>query len=498
MELLPDMLARHAAAAPGAPALCDAAIELGYGELAARISALGRRLAGLGAGPGERVALLAANGADWVVGFLAVLDAGAAVVPLNTRLAAPELARQLAVCAPRLALVDEAHEPALARAAPEAVRWRLEAGVAGSIWHAREDGAPARRAAATPALVSFTSGTTAAPKAAVISHAALATSASVYARLLGTDAQTRTLVLVPLFHNTGFVDQVAQMLAVGGCTDVLGEFHVEDAVAWLRRRPASYLIAVPSIVRLLMLSAGADGALRGCDTLAYGGSPMPAAWIEELHARWPALRPFNIYGLTEFTSLSHALQPADALARADTVGRPVEGVRQCIADDDGAPLEAGEPGELWLAGPTRMLGYLDDPAATRAACSGPWLRTGDVGAVDPDGYLTLRGRRVELIVRGGEKIHAAQVEAELARLPAVAEAAVVGVPDDVLQERVAACVVERRGRPFDAGEAREALRDRVAEYALPERFLVVDALPRTATGKVDRAGVRALLAGAAT
>jgi long-chain acyl-CoA synthetase len=487
------MLARHAVTAPAAPALADAAGELGYGELAVRVEALARRLAGLGAGPGGRVALLAANGADWVLGFLAVLRSGAAVVPLNTRLAPPELARQLATCAPRLALVDAAHEAALARAAPALVRRRVEAGAPGSLWAARDAAEPGRPAATAPALVSFTSGTTGTPKAAVVSHAALATSAGVYARLLGADASTRTLVLVPLFHNTGFVDQVAQMLVVGGCTDVLGEFHVADAVAWLRRRPASYLIAVPSIVRLLMLAEGGDAALGGCRTLAYGGSPMPAAWIEELAARWPALRPFNIYGLTEFTSLSHALGPADALRRAETVGRPVEGVRQRIAGDDGTPLPVGEPGELWLAGPTRMLGYLDDPVATRAATRGAWLRTGDVGLVDADGYLTLRGRRVELIVRGGEKIHAAQVEAELARLDAVVEAAVVGVPDDVLQERVAACVVARRGRAFDAGEARAALRDRVAEYALPERFLVVDALPRTASGKVDRAGVRALL-----
>ena len=151
---------------------------------------------------------------------------------------------------------------------------------------------------------------------------------------------------------------------------------------------------------------------------------------------------------------------------------------------------------MWLAGPTRMQGYLDDEAATAEVFRGPWLRTGDLGAVDDDGFLTLHGRIVEVIVRGGEKIHASQVESELGALEAVAEAAVVGVPDDVLQERVVACVVERAAATRSTpSEARADLRERIAEYAVPERFLVVDALPRNANGKIDRAQVRAAFDG---
>ena len=415
------------------------------------------------------MALVAENRAEWVVAFLACLHLGAVVVPMNLRLGPTELGRQLEVAAPRLALHSEACEELLGQAAPTLARRRLERDASGAIWQEPATaGGIAPPAAAAPGLVSFTSGTTGRPKGAVIAQGALATSAAVYGRLLGTTPDTTTLVLVPLFHNTGFLDQLAQMLVVGGSVDLLRRFGVQAALDALAHRPASYLIGVPSMIRLMMLDPRAGAAFDGCRILAYGGAPMPPAWIEELHARWPAIRPYNIYGLTEFTSLSHALEPADAIARADTVGRPVERVRQRIVAD-GADAPAGDPGEVWLAGPTRMLGYLDDTAATADAFCGPWLRTGDVGAIDADGFLTLHGRIAEVIVRGGEKIHASQVESELGALDSVAEAAVVGVPDEILHERVVGGRGRAPGAPVRsrAGACRPARADRRLRRAGP-------------------------------
>ncbi len=489
---LPDALRFWARATPSAIALRDGDDAYSYAELHDTAESLAGRLAHTGVRPGDRVALVAENRAEWVLAFLACLGSGALVVPMNVRLGAAELGRQLQIAAPRLALVSGTHEDLMARAAPNLARRRLEHGARGAIW--REPALAGGFAAPAPTaagLVSFTSGTTGSPKGAVIAHGSLATSAAIYARLLGTTSDTTTLVLVPLFHNTGFLDQLAQMLVVGGTVDLLREFHVADAIDALARRPASYLIGVPSIFRLMMLDPRADDAFGGVRILAYGGAPMPPAWIEELAARWPALRPFNIYGLTEFTSLSHALEPAFAVARAGTVGRPVEQMRQRVVADDGGDAPFGQPGEVWLAGPTRMQGYLANEAATADVFRGPWLRTGDLGAIDDDGFLTLHGRSTEVIVRGGEKIHASQVESELGSLEGVAEAAVVGLPDDVLQERVVACVVERPGHTFVAEQARAGLRERIADYAVPDRFLVVDALPRNANGKIDRAQVRA-------
>jgi fatty-acyl-CoA synthase len=492
---LPAALRAWSTATPERVAVRDAADALTYAELAAAADDLGRRLAGAGVAPGDRIALVAENRIEWVLAFLACLQLGAVVVPLNVRLGPVELGRQLAVADPRLALHSGACEELVAEAAPALARRSLERGAADAIWRQPAAAAVAPEPGpAAPGLVSFTSGTTGRPKGAVIAQGALATSAAVYGRLLGTTPETSTLVLVPLFHNTGFLDQLAQMLVVGGEVDLLPRFGVQAALDALARRPASYLMGVPSMFRLMMLDPRAGTAFAACRILAYGGAPMPPAWIEELHARWPALQPFNIYGLTEFTSLSHALEPADAIARAETVGRPVEQVRQRVVDDAGADVANGDPGEVWLAGPTRMLGYLDDEAATAEAFRGPWLRTGDLGAVDGDGFLTLRGRIAEVIVRGGEKVHASQVESELGAFDSVAEAAVVGVPDEILHERVVAAVVERPGRRFEPEEVRAGLRARLADYAVPDRFLVVDELPRNANGKVDRAQVRAAFA----
>ncbi len=222
---------------------------------------------------------------------------------------------------------------------------------------------------------------------------------------------------------------------------------------------------------------------------------MPTPWIEELARRWPSLRLFNCYGLTEFTSVSHLLAPELARTHADSVGHPVEGVHHRIVDERGRALPTGRTGEIELAGPTRMQGYWEAEAATDEVFRGEWLRTGDMGEIDADDFLVLRGRAADVINRGGEKVHAAQVEDALSRLPAVAEAAVVGAPHPIFQESVVACVVVRDGHELDEEAARAHLAERVPDYAIPERFEQVDELPRNAAGKLDRPRIQAAVAG---
>jgi len=491
---LPDALRSWARARPGAPALAQGGVELDYQELDRIVTEAGRLLAGAGVSAGDRVVIAGPNSVDWVVAFLACLRVGAIAVPLNVRLAPIEIRRQLEVCEPRVILAAEPQVPALERAARPGTRLLLlerDAEGRRSFWRL----AAARVAvpppgANAPALISFTSGSTGPPRGALIPHRALVRSASAFVPRLETTSADRTLTLVPLFHNTGFVDQLAQMLLVGGSVDVLPEFHAEAAIDALGRRPASYLIAVPSILRLLMLHERADEAFRGCRVAVYGGAPMPAAWIRELAERWPALRLFNCYGLTEFTSVSHLLDPEQALERSDSVGRPVEGVRQQVVTPAGAPVSPGEVGEIWLAGPTRMDGYWRADEATREALRGPWLRTGDLGTVD-EGFLTVLGRSAEVVNRGGEKIYVTAVEAAIGELGTVAEAAVVGAPHPILQERVVAFVAPRGGAEFDEEAARSHLAERVPDYAVPETFVVVDELPKSGAGKVDRSRLRA-------
>jgi long-chain acyl-CoA synthetase len=497
-DLLPDALRKRARLRPRDLALAEGSQHFSYQELGASVRELERRLAGVGVEKGDRVCLLGENTLEWVVAFLAILGRGAIAVPLNTRLSRSELHRQIALSDPRLTL---ASQRLLRKAEWLGTNGRrvhvLEPSFANSIWEAQ--GAPVKPLALSPAsaaVISFTSGTTGDPKGAVIAHDALIHSATAYVQEFETGRDDTTLVLVPLFHNTGFVDQLTQMLLVGGSLELLREFSVDAALDALERHPASYLIAVPSIYRLFMMRPRGDAAFRACRVAAYGGSPMPQSWIEELQSRWPQLRPFNVYGLTEFTSVSHVLPPELLPEHGDTVGRPVSGVAHRVVDEREQSLQAGQVGEVQLAGPTRMSGYWRDEGATTRAFSEGWLRTGDLGSIATDGLLTIEGRSADVINRGGEKVHATHVESALGHVPVVGEAAVVGAPHPVFQEQVIACLVVRDSQRFDKGAVLAHLAEWVPDFALPERFLLLGELPRNAAGKVDRAQLRELASAA--
>jgi long-chain acyl-CoA synthetase len=478
------------------PALAASGEELSYGDLAQLTGSLAGRFARVGVAPGDRVVITGQNSVEWVLAFLACLEIGAVAVPLNPRLSAPELADQIQRVEPALVLADA--DGLDARTAPGAVASGAQLRTLGrdlgggrSIWAERPLEVPAGRPAAdAPAVIAFTSGSTGVPKGAVITNGALAQASRAGALAVGTTAADRTLVMVPLFHNTGFADQLGHMLTVGGAIDLLPAFGVRAARDALLRRPATYLIAVPGILRLLTQAEDADAMFAECRIACFGGSPMPEAWIREMAARWPGLGLFNIYGLTEFTSLSHCLGPQDLLRHGDSVGRPVDGAEQLIVDATDRPVPAGEAGTILVAGPSRMTEYWRAPDQTRRALRGRWLVTGDVGSVNEEGYLRLVGRASEVINRGGEKISPTQVEAALNLEPAVAQTGVVGAPHPIFGERVVAFVTLSGTAGLDEEATRRSLRERVADYAVPERFFVVDDLPRTASGKVDRLALR--------
>lgn len=490
---LSGAVARWAATRPTAIALRCGGTTLTWSELDDAMTRFGSVLHDRGVRVGDRVVLLGENSLEWVVAFLGCQRAQVIVVPMNTRLAQSQVAAQVAKVDAKLVLHDPGFGGAdlvaltgtpcleLTALLHEIDKTSLESVVANDHL----------QGSAVPALISFTSGTTGTPKGAVISSAAMTELAHAFSNYFETGPGDITLIVVPIFHNTGFADQLAHMVASGATTNLLRRYRTTDAAAELIAHPATFLAAVPSMLRMLMLHDQADAIFGGVRAIMYGGSAMPEVWVQELHRRWPHLKLVHAYGLSEFTSVCTFLPSHLAATKAESVGLPLPGVELRIVDESGEDVAPGDLGEVWVSGPTRMLCYWDEPGLTSEKMTGQWLHTGDVGRIDNDGLLWLHGRADDVINRGGEKIMPTFVESYIARHETVAAACAFGYPDDILQHRVAAAVETRAGAAFDERELVGFLRTCLPDYAIPDRWVVYDAIPLNASGKFDRRALRA-------
>lgn len=487
---LTEALQHWADTTPDQLALTSAGDVLTYSGLAEQVRRCSAWLAEHGVSPGDRVVIVGFNTIAWVIHYVATLSLGAVIAPANNRLSPQQFADQVELLDARIVLHDVDHAPLV-----ELVSGRR-------IEPLEHDLGSNERPLVTPdldaaALVSFTSGTTGVPKGATLSQRALAQASWPFVQVMRTDATDSTLVVVPMFHNTGFIDQFGQMLLIGGRTDLLRTYRTADAIDALRSRPVTYLAAVPSLHRLMMLADGADEALGSIRSILYGGSPMPSSWIQEYRERWPAIRLFHGYGLSEYGSAISFLPSEYASTRGESVGFPVPGTEIRIVAEDGSDVAPGEVGELWAKGPTIMQGYWRQPELTAARIVDGWLRTGDLARID-DTFTYIEGRVDDVINRGGEKILPAHVEGLIAQAPGVALSTVFGVPDSILQFRVFAAVEERADGSFDEAATLASLRHVLPDYAVPERIFIQTPLPRTASGKVDRRATAAVFASANT
>lgn len=479
---LSSALKHWAATTPEAPALTSGDDTLSYRDLDERVEECVAWLTERRVEPGDRVVIVGHNSIAWVVHYLAVLSMDAVIAPANNRLNPVQFADQVELLGAALVLADEEHRFLLDGVPSELVA---------TLSAANKATAASRRSepqADSAALISFTSGTTGRPKGATLSQAALAEASWAFVRVLGTDQHDSTLVVVPMFHNTGFIDQFGHMLLLGGRTDLLPSFKTSAAIAALSRRPVTYLAAVPSIIRLLMLADDAEGAFASIRTLLYGGSPMPAPWIDELLAHWPQMQLFHGYGLTEYGSAISFLPPEYARENGESVGFAVPGTSIRIVDESFNDVSPGSVGELWCQGPTKMSGYWRQPELTATKIHDGWLRTGDLARLE-DGFYYIEGRLDDVINRGGEKILPAHVEGLLSSFESVAQSCVFAVPDTILQNRVWAAIEERPGAQFSEADVLAELKRQLPDYAVPDRIVVMDPMPRTASGKVDRRGI---------
>jgi acyl-CoA synthetase (AMP-forming)/AMP-acid ligase II len=415
-----------------------------------------------GVGRGDRVAihLPPTEPLDWVVAYAAVHKAGAVAVPLDTRLAPGEVRR----------LLDHA-EPAAVLTSAEDV----------AAIEADDDGD--YQVAVGPddlADILYTSGTTGTPKGVAVAHANMC----MLRAGLPTWSGRGWLTSSPLFTFAG-ITPIYSAMRLGLSMLHQPRFDVPEWLAVVERERPVMVFLVPAMVQLLVSDPGFDDAdLSSLALVSVGSSPLAPGLLQRLRARVPRTDVTNSYSLTEAGSAYFSLPAAEARSRLGSIGRPVPPTEVKLLDEAGGPVPAGEVGELWLRVPGRMRHYYRDEAATAATWQGGWLRSGDLARSDDDGFLTIVGRAKDVIIRGGNNVHALDVELVLVEHPAVLEAAVAGVPHPVLGEDVAAWVVLRPGATATADELRAHCAARLADHKTPRHVTFIGELPRNATGKV--------------
>jgi long-chain acyl-CoA synthetase len=437
---------------------------LTYRDLVEAVAGRVARLRAHGLGPGHRVAIRLGNRPEFVVAVLAALMAGVTVAPLDPLLKPEERDDILADLRPGL---------------------HVEPGPDGGIV---ERPGEAGTVGAAAALVLYTSGSTGRPKGAVLSHAALEfANRSWGGPVIGLRGDDVVLAALPLSHAFGLNGALLAPL-LAGVTVRLVERFVPDAVARLvAREGISVLPAVATMFHRLLEVPDFTGGPR-LRLGVSGAAPCPWDLARAWHAR-TGVRIVRGYGSTElFRPISYlADDPTDY---PECVGRPVPGVEVRVDDDAGCAVPPGEEGELLIRTPAVMDGYLDSPEDTRAVLAGGWYRTGDLARLTPDGYVTIVGRKRERIKRGGYSVFPVEVETVLLTHPAVAEAAVAGVADPALGEEVTAWVALKPSTAATPEELIAWCRDRLAPYKYPRQVRFVDALPRSATGKVLKTRLR--------
>lgn len=475
-----------------------------FTELADRVARLASALAGLGLGPGDRVGILTANSPEFVETFLACCWGGFTAAPVNTRWSLKEMAYQVNDAGLGVVIADAAHTGQardLSDRCP-VLRRLVTTGPAldgfGEYEKALASAEPAPDVrAAGDALVAilYTGGTTGEPKGVMISAGQLITSATGTLATAGTPQAHRFLHTSPLYHLASLAGVVQQVI-LGSSHFILGDFDTEAVAAIIERERITSTTLVPVMIQRLVAHARRTGAdLSSLRLLGYGASPISEAVLRDLLDLLPGLDLCQRYGMTELGPVATVLTPDDHRDTARphllrSVGRAALHAEIRVVDPAGRHLPAGEIGEITVRGGNMMLGYWKKPEATAEALRGGWMHTGDLGYLDPDGYVYVVDRLKDMIVSGGENVYSAEVEQVLSLHPGVSACAVIGVPDPEWGERVHAVVVPVAGASLTAEEVREFCARSIARYKSPRTVDFTDDLPRSAVGKILKRTLR--------
>jgi fatty-acyl-CoA synthase len=468
---------------------------LTFRELDARIANCAARLHSLPGGAiGERVAYIGRNSIDLVVLAFACHRAGAIFVPLNWRLTGVELRALIAGCTPRLLIHDTEFSSAATEAARDAVGLELHARLRAQVFDTTHTASvpPARLDPAAPCTLLYTSGTTGRPKAAIITRGNAFFSALNFAFIGELGPDCTILSDGPMFHTVGLFATVRTAMTVGA-TLVISDRFAPAATLRALSDPAlgiTHYFGVPQIALALRNHPDyARADLSRLRAIFSGGAPLSRSLLEAFLADGVTL--VNGYGLSEVGTVMHMPVDAAMLAtRPGSVGLPAPLIDVRIVRLDGSEAGMDEVGEVWLRGPSVTPGYWHDPQATAAAFADGWYRTGDLARRDADGFHWLVDRLKDIYISGGENVYPAEVENVLWSHPDIADVAILGAPHSVWGETGVAFIVLREGATLDAAAVLEFCAARLARYKHPTAIRFVDAVPRTASGKIQRAVLR--------
>ena len=492
---------------------------LTYAEAWDRAGAIAHHLVhGCGVEKGDRVAIGMRNYPEWVIAFMAITSCGAISVSLNGWWSGEELEHGLADCGARVVFLDEPRYERLAGRLPALDVRTIGARFIGAV----PDGVAdfddlLREAAGKPipdvdlaadddAMILYSSGTTGFPKGALSSHRAVLTALANWGleaavriatgRLEAPEEnpefQPSLLTAFPLFHVGGSHASVLPSFGVGRKVVMMYRWDPEQALDLIERERITAFLGVPTMTWELLHSPSLPTRdLRSLQAVAGGGSPNPGGMVERLQERLPGQHWTLGWGMTETNAGGMANTDEGLVARPESCGRPSPLIELRVIDPDGNELPRGERGELLLKSATNMRCYWNRPEATAEALRGGWLRTGDIAEIDEEGYVYIRDRLKDMILRGGENIYSAEIERVVYLHPAVFEAAAFGVPDARLGEELAVVVMRRRGADLDAEALRAHVARHLARFKVPRYVWLEDEpLPRLAAGKIDKRALR--------